>query len=237
VNCGILAPECAELIRGYRHFINGHGPLVHLKVASTLDGRIAAAGGDAKWISTAASRSLVQQLRARCEAVLVGVGTVRADDPRLTCRIAGAPQPLRVVLDPELATRPDAKVVRGRGQVLLIGSPAASATRRRRLEAAGALVECFDSRGRRGWQRVLGLLERRGVMELLVEGGASVAASAVRACVVNRVSIFYNPRFMGADGIAMVGPLGVKKASDGTRLHTLAVRRIGEDVLWEGELR
>ena len=167
----------------------------------------------------------------------MGIGTVLADDPRLTCRIAGAAQPLRVVLDPELATRPDAKVLRGRGEVLVIGSPAAAAARRRRLEAAGAVVECFDSRGQRGWQRLLGLLERRGVMELLVEGGASVAASAVRARVVNRVSIFYNPRLMGADGIAMVGPLGVRKASEGPRLRTLAVSRIGEDLLWEGELR
>ena len=237
VSCGVLEHECAELIRGYRHFIGGRGPFVHLKLASTLDGRIASSSGDARWISTAASRALVQRLRARSEAVLVGIGTVLADDPRLTCRIAGAAQPLRVVLDPELATRPDAKVLRGRGEVLVIGSPAAAAARRRRLEAAGAVVECFDSRGQRGWQRLLGLLERRGVMELLVEGGASVAASAVRARVVNRVSIFYNPRLMGADGIAMVGPLGVRKASEGPRLRTLAVSRIGEDLLWEGELR
>jgi len=237
VSCGVLERECAELIRGYRQFITGGGPFVHLKLAATLDGRIAAAGGDARWISTEASRALVQRLRARSGAVLVGIGTVLADDPRLTCRIAGAPQPLRVVLDPELATRPDAKVVRGRGKVLVIGSPAASAARRRRLEAAGATVECFDSRGRRGWQRVLGLLERRGVMEVLVEGGGSVAASAIRARVVNRVSIFYNPRFMGADGIAMVGALGVKTPADGPRLRTLAVSRVGEDLLWEGELR
>jgi diaminohydroxyphosphoribosylaminopyrimidine deaminase/5-amino-6-(5-phosphoribosylamino)uracil reductase len=120
---------------------------------------------------------------------------------------------------------------------LIVGAAAASALRRRRLEAAGAEVECFDSRGRRGWQRLLGLLARRGVMEVLVEGGAAVAASAVRARVVNRVSIFYNPRFMGGDGIAMIGLLGVRRASQGPRLRTLAVWRVGEDLLWEGELR
>lgn len=238
VATGVLAPECSELIRGYRRFVAGQGPFVHLKMASTLDGRIAAAGGDARWISTRASRALVQAMRARAEAVLVGIGTVLADDPRLTCRLAGAVQPLRVVLDPTLATPPDARVVRGRGGGLLVlGSATAPAARRRRLERAGASVECFDSRGRRGWHRVLDALARRGVMEVLVEGGGSVAASAIRARVVNRVSIFYSPRFMGSDGIAMIGPIGVRRVSAAPRLRTLGVRRIGEDdVLWEGEL-
>ncbi len=239
VSTGVLADECADLIRGYRRFVRGEGPFVHLKMASTLDGRIAAAGGDARWISTPASRALVQRMRARSESVLVGIGTVLADDPRLTCRIPGAAQPLRVVLDPMLQTPSEAKVVRGRaGSLLVIGSPSAPAVRRRRLEKAGATVECFDSRGPRGWKRVLATLAKRGVMEVLVEGGGSVAASAIAARVVNRVSIFYNPRFMGADGVAMIAPLGIRRAAAAPGLRTLGVRRIGEsDVLWEGELQ
>jgi diaminohydroxyphosphoribosylaminopyrimidine deaminase/5-amino-6-(5-phosphoribosylamino)uracil reductase len=160
---------------------------------------------------------------------------VLADDPRLTCRLKGAPQPLRVVLDPELRTPADARVVTGRGKALVIGAPNASASRRRRLEAAGAEVACFDSRGARGWRRLLELLAGRGVMELLVEGGASVAASAVRAGVVGRVSIFYNPRFMGGDGVAMMDSLGVRKPGDGPKLRRLSLATIGEDLLWEGE--
>jgi diaminohydroxyphosphoribosylaminopyrimidine deaminase/5-amino-6-(5-phosphoribosylamino)uracil reductase len=233
--CGVREADCVEIIRGYRRFVAGEGPLVHLKMASTLDGRIATATGDSRWISGPDSRALVQRMRRRAEAVLVGIGTVLADDPRLTCRLPGAPQPLRVVLDPELRTPPAAKVVRGRGRVLVIGSKSAAAARRRRLEAAGAEVECFDSRGTRGWRRVLDALARRGVMEVLVEGGASVAASAIRAGVVGRVSIFYNPRLLGGDGIPMVGPLGVKKAADGPRLAMLALSPVGDDLLWEGE--
>lgn len=237
VEVGLLGQECAEMIRGYRRFVSGQGPFVHLKLASSLDGRIAAAGGDAKWISGEDSRALVQSMRARSEAVLVGIGTVLADDPRLTCRIAGAAQPLRVILDPRLETPVRAKVVRGPGRALLIGAPGVAAARRRRLEAAGADVECLDSRGARGWKRLLGLLAQRGVMELLVEGGAAVAASAVRARVVNRMSIFYNPRLLGSDGVPMFGALGVRRASAGPRLRTLAIRSVGEDLLWEGELR
>jgi diaminohydroxyphosphoribosylaminopyrimidine deaminase/5-amino-6-(5-phosphoribosylamino)uracil reductase len=237
---------------------------VHLKLASSLDGRIATAGGDSRWISTDRSRALVQQMRRRAEAILVGVGTVLADDPRLTCRIPGARPPLRVVLDPELRTPADAKVVRGRGHSLIIGSlgnpgnagtpgskaakgrsgnsrgpkmSAAQARRRDLLSGSGALVECFDTRGVRGWKRLLGRLAGLGVMELLIEGGGQVAASAIRAGVVNRVSIFYNPRFLGADGVAMIGPLGVRRASDGPKLHTLGVSRVGEDHLWEGEFQ
>jgi diaminohydroxyphosphoribosylaminopyrimidine deaminase/5-amino-6-(5-phosphoribosylamino)uracil reductase len=241
---GVLEKEGGELIRGYRRFITGKGPLVHLKVAATLDGRIAAIGGVAsnaaarsgpQWISGEKSRALVQKMRARSEAILVGIGTVLADDPRLTCRLKGAPQPLRVVLDPELRTPADARVVTGRGKALVIGAPNASASRRRRLEAAGAEVACFDSRGARGWRRLLELLAGRGVMELLVEGGASVAASAVRAGVVGRVSIFYNPRFMGGDGVAMMDSLGVRKPGDGPKLRRLSLATIGEDLLWEGE--
>jgi diaminohydroxyphosphoribosylaminopyrimidine deaminase/5-amino-6-(5-phosphoribosylamino)uracil reductase len=241
---GTLERECGELIRGYRRFITGQGPLVHLKMASTLDGRIAAPGGAAakaathgreEWISGPASRALVQQMRRRAEAILVGAGTVLADDPRLTCRLRGAPQPLRVVLDPQLRTPTAAKIVRARGRVLVIGSPKAPAARRRALEAAGVEVECFDSKGARGWARVLETLAARGVMEVLVEGGASVAASAIRAGVVGRVSIFYNPRFMGGDGVAMMDSLGVKTPGDGPKMRTLSVSRVGEDLLWEGE--
>lgn len=234
---GVLESECLEMIRGYRRFIIGQGPLVHLKMASTLDGRIAAASGDAKWISTAASRAVVQQMRARAEAILVGIGTVLADDPRLTCRIRGSVSPLRVVLDPELRTPPTARLLAARGDVLILGGPDSSASRRRRLERAGATVECLDSRGRRGWRRVLALLAGRGVMEVLIEGGASVAASAVRAGVVNRMSIFYNPRLMGGDGIPMLGPLGIKRAAQGPKFRTLSWHEVDEDLLWEGELR
>lgn len=234
---GVLEHECSELIRGYRVFVTRREPLVHLKLAASLDGRIAAAGGDSRWISTPASRRLVQFLRARAEAVLVGIGTVLADDPRLTARVRGARQPLRVVLDPELRTPRDARLVRGRGPCLLVGSPSSSMSRRRALEKAGAEVALLDSRGRRGWGRLLATLAEREVMEVLVEGGSAVAASAIRAGVVNRVSIFYNPRLLGGDGVPMLGSLGVRRAADGPRLRTLGIRAIGEDLLWEGEFR
>ena len=235
VVCGVLESECLEMIRGFRRVIGGHGPFVHVKMAASLDGRIAASSGDAEWISSPPSRAMVQAMRLRAEAIVVGIGTVLADDPRLTCRLAGAPSPLRVVLDPELRTPPTARLLRGRGGALIFGAADAPAARRRKLERVGATVECFDTRGRRGWQRVLKALAARGIMEVLVEGGGAVVASAIRAGVVDRLSIFYNPRLLGSDGVPMAGPLGVRRASQGPRFRTLSLRHVGEDILWEGE--
>ncbi|HYC54816.1 MAG TPA: bifunctional diaminohydroxyphosphoribosylaminopyrimidine deaminase/5-amino-6-(5-phosphoribosylamino)uracil reductase RibD [Candidatus Binatia bacterium] len=232
----VLERECRELVRGFDSIVTTGRPFVHLKLAATLDGRIAARGGESRWITGAQARGLVQLMRARAEAIMVGVGTVLADDPRLTCRIRGASSPMRVVLDPKLQTPPDARVVRGRGRALIIGSPSAPASRRRRLESAGAEVLTLRTRGEAGWGSVLVALAERGVMEVLIEGGASVAASAIVAGVVRRFSIFYNPRLMGGDGVAMVGALGVRHPQEAPRLRTLSVQSVGADLLWEGEL-
>jgi diaminohydroxyphosphoribosylaminopyrimidine deaminase/5-amino-6-(5-phosphoribosylamino)uracil reductase len=232
---GTLERECGELIRGYRRFVRGEGPLVHLKLAATADGRIAAAGGDSKWITGEEARRRVHALRGRCEAILVGIGTVLADDPRLDARLAGSPQPLRVVLDPELRTPASARLLRGKGKALVVGSSAVPAARRRRLEAAGAEILLLDTRGRRGWQRLLAMLSRRGVMELLVEGGGSVAASALVAGVVGRLSVFYSARFLGGDGVPMLGSLGVRRVAAAPRMRTLSLAAVGDDLLWEAE--
>ncbi|HYC01345.1 MAG TPA: bifunctional diaminohydroxyphosphoribosylaminopyrimidine deaminase/5-amino-6-(5-phosphoribosylamino)uracil reductase RibD [Candidatus Limnocylindrales bacterium] len=236
VRIGVLEEECRELVRGFDSVVTTGRPFVHLKLAASLDGRIAARGGESRWISGAQSRRMVQHMRARAEAVLVGIGTVLADDPRLTCRIAGAPRPLRVVLDPRLQTPPQARVIRGAGKALLVASPSTPAARRRRLEEAGADVLCLDSRGTRGWSALLVALAQRGVMEVLVEGGASLAASAIRAGVVRRLSIFYNPRLLGGDGVAMIAGLGVRHPERAPRLRTRSVQSVGTDLLWEGEL-
>jgi len=256
VDVGVLASECQESLRGFFSVASSGLPFVHIKLAATLDGRIAARGGESRWISGVLSRRLVQTMRARADAVLVGIGTVLADDPRLSCRLAGAVQPLRVVLDPQLRTPLRARVVTGRGRALIVGSMSAPAARRRALERAGAEVWTMNSRGRPGWRRLLLRLAAAGVIEVLVEGGAAVAASAVRAGVVRRVSIFYNPRFMGGDGVPMLAGLGVGHPAAAPVLRTLRFGRVSQvddvspvqrvsqmkrvrqnqdDWLWEGE--
>ncbi len=232
--CGVLEDRCEDLIRGFRRWILEGVPWVELKLAASLDGRIATRTGASKWISSAPSRRRVQRMRARADAILVGVNTVLADDPRLTCRLAGASQPLRVVLDRRLRTPPTARVVAGRGRCMIVAAPGAALRRRKRLEAAGAEVVELDTTGAAGWRRLLRELGRREVLELLIEGGGTVAASAVRARVVNEATIFYNPRLIGGDGVALFGPLAVDDPRRAVRARTLRCEETGGDFVWIG---
>jgi len=231
---GVCAPRCRDIIRGFESWIIDKRPWVQLKLAASLDGRIASRTGASKWISSQVSRRRVQEMRARSGAVVVGITTVLKDDPRLTCRLRGANNPLRVILDSSLRTPVDSRVVCGAGSVLIVSNPDPPERRRRRLECAGAEVVGIDTRGRRGWRRLLAELGRRGIHEVLIEGGAQVAASALRARVVNSVTIFYNPRLIGSDGVPLVGALGVTDPAGGPRFVTHEWGTSGEDLVWTG---
>jgi len=233
---GVRANECGDLIRGFRQWILHDRPWVELKLAVSLDGRIAARGGASKWLSSPASRALVQVMRKRSDAILVGVGTVLADDPRLTCRLPGAKQPLRVILDRSLRTPPAARVVTGRGRSLIVCAPDAPAARKRRLVAAGAEVVELRQKGAARWRRLLGLLGEREILELLVEGGSEVATSALQAGVVNALTLFYTPKMIGSDGIPLAGPLGVRHPSRALVFEEVNVERSGPDVVWRGTI-
>ena len=228
-------------MRGFRHWIAHGTPRVTLKLAASMDGRIAASGGESKWISSRESRAVVQRMRARCDAIGVGVGTVLADDPRLTCRLRGASDPRRVVLDTTLRTPPTARVVAGRGGCLIFCAPGAPGARRRRLEAAGAEIAEMRRAGgstrlraheKAEWTHVLTELARRGAHELLLEGGAALATSALRAGVVNELTVFYNARLIGSDGVPMVGELGVRSPADAVRPVRSEWTSCGPDLVW-----
>lgn len=235
VEVGCLGAACEDLIRGYAHQLRTGRPFVHLKMAASLDGRIASRTGASKWISSEASRRVVQQLRARSDAILVGVGTVLADDPRLTARIRSAKDPQRVVLDRRLRTPPDASVITGSGGALVVGGKNGAPSRRRKLEQAGGEVIELDTDGRRGWNRLLAALAKRDVAELLIEGGAKVAAAAVRARAVDRLTVFYNPRLIGGDGVPMLESLGVADPGRGPKLTPVSVEDCGGDLVWTGD--
>ena len=235
VVAGVEQPACDQLVKGYREWVQTGSPLVGMKLAVSLDGRIAARGGASKWISGPASRALVQQMRRRADAVLVGAGTVAADDPRLSCRLRGARQPLRVVLDERLSVSPRSRVVAGRGDCLLVCAPGeVSSGRAETLRAAGAEVYGVRGRGRGAWQRLLAELGRRDVHELLIEGGAGVAASVVKARVVSELTLFYSTRLLGGDGVPMLDSLGVRSPSGAPLLSDGTIDRVGHDFVWRG---
>jgi diaminohydroxyphosphoribosylaminopyrimidine deaminase / 5-amino-6-(5-phosphoribosylamino)uracil reductase len=237
---GVEAQACRELLRGFESRVRRGRPYTVLKLAASLDGRIAARGGDSRWISGAPARALVHELRSRVDAIAVGSGTALADDPELTARRGRRVlhRPQRVVIDAALRLSPRARMLdRARpGSTWVLCAPGASAARRKRLEAAGARVEVVPARGAhldlaRAWRR-LGAL---GVNELLVEGGGGLAAALLRARLVDRIYLFVAPLLVGGDGVPVVAQLGVARLAQAPRLANVEWRRVGEDLLLVAE--
>ena len=238
----IKAAEADRLSEPYRALITTGQPFVTLKVASTLDGKIATAQGESRWITGREARKMVHRLRARSDAILVGIGTVLADDPSLTVR-TGLPRgraPLRVVLDPSLRIPMTAKVLTdGQAPTVIVTTASGSPTKRATLEKKGAHVVVLPARhGRISWRGLLKELGRRGIASLLIEGGAEVSASALREGVVDRVLFFLAPKILGGlDAISAVGGESPAHLRDAVNLKTMTVTRVGPDILVEGRPR
>jgi diaminohydroxyphosphoribosylaminopyrimidine deaminase/5-amino-6-(5-phosphoribosylamino)uracil reductase len=242
VDIGVVSAGAEKLIEPYRTLVTAGRPFVTLKVASTLDGKIATARGESRWITGIAARKLVHQLRARSDAILTGSGTVLADNPSLTARTGSAHghTPLRIVLDPSLRVPLHAKVLRDRkAPTLIVTTAAGAAANRAALQKIGAEVLVLPARhGRIQWRALLSELGRRGIASLMIEGGAEVNASALRKGIVDRVLFFLAPRMMGGrDAVGAIGGLSPARLSDVLKLKRMAVMRIGPDILVEGYLR
>ncbi len=239
---GVGREEADRLIEPYRIRIRTGRPFVTLKVAATLDGKIATARGESRWITGAEARKVVQRLRAQSDAVLVGIGTVLTDDPSLTVRRGQARgrSPQRIVLDPSLKIPLTATVLTdGKVPSLVVTTSAGPAAKRATLEKIGAEVLVLPARrGRVQWRTLLSELGRRGVTLLLIEGGAEVNASALRERAVDRVLFFLAPKLLGGrDAKGAIGGLSPVRLSDALQLKRVSVMRVGPDVLVEGFLR
>ena len=198
-------------------------PLVTLKLATSLDGRIATSAGESRWITGPEARAEVQRLRAACDAVLIGAGTARVDDPELLARTDPPPQrqPMRVVLDTRFSLTPRGRLFATLDQapVVVIGAAPSDAARRAALEAAAV-------------EGALAALADLGVARLLAEGGGQVAASLIGAGVVDRIEWFRAPLLLGGEGRPSVGALAFTRLADAPAFRRVALRELGPD-LWE----
>ncbi|HET9019776.1 MAG TPA: bifunctional diaminohydroxyphosphoribosylaminopyrimidine deaminase/5-amino-6-(5-phosphoribosylamino)uracil reductase RibD [Acetobacteraceae bacterium] len=242
VDVGLLAEEAQDVNAGFFTRIRHHRPLVTLKLASTLDGRIATHGGESRWVTGGAARRVAHALRGHADAIMAGVGTVLTDDPDLTCRIAGyrATPLVRVVADSHLRTRLTARLVATARETptWILARPDADAERRRALTEAGVSVLDVPAAGHGAGLGVdlaeaLQKLAQRGITRLLVEGGAQLAAALLRADLVDRVAWFHAPAIMGADGWPAAQAFGVADLAAMPRFVRTATRPVGEDVLTE----
>jgi diaminohydroxyphosphoribosylaminopyrimidine deaminase/5-amino-6-(5-phosphoribosylamino)uracil reductase len=212
VEVGVLAAACAEANRPWLTWARDHRPTFTLKAAVTLDGKIATVGGEAKWITGAAARADGHRLRDRHDAILVGVGTVLADDPRLDVRdLPGGRDPVRIVVDSRLRTPPRARLLPGaRGvRTILATTAAAPAARERRLVAAGAEVWRIPGRGRRvDLRRLATRLAAAGLTSVLVEGGGEVHAAMLAADLADTLCLYVAPMVVGGPAPSWVGGRG-----------------------------
>ena len=215
-------------------------PFVLLKCAATLDGRIATRTGDARWVSGPDSRQFVHELRHAVDAILVGVDTVKADDPSLTTRLPDGQgcDPIRIILDTHLSIPLKARVLTqpSHAGTIVVTGPDISRAAQERVQATGARVLSVPCRdGRIDLEALLATLGTEGIASVLVEGGSRVSGSALRAGVVDKILFFYAPKILGGDdGIPICRGPGQEYMRDclpikGSRLH-----RFGEDILLEG---
>lgn len=235
VTTGVLAAEAAALQRGFLTRVTQGRPMVTLKLALSLDGRIATATGESRWITAAPARARVHLMRARHDAVLVAGGTARADDPELTVRGLGvAHQPLRLIasrgLDLPLAGRLAASV--GQGPLWLLHGASAPATARERWQALGARLIAVPETGT-GLDPggLLAALGAEGLTRVFCEGGGRFGAALLRAGLVDRLEVFGAGLALGADGRAGIGALGLSALADAPRWRLVAAQPVGPD-LW-----
>jgi len=231
VTTRVLQAEADALNRPFFKFMRTGLPWVTLKAAVTLDGKIATASGDSKWVTGEAARHQVHALRGRVDAVLVGAGTVAADDPQLTARIPGGRNPLRVVLDSSLRLPATRRVFAPDALTVVATSVKEGSARARKLHAVG--VDTWHLPAGEGGVALEPLVRRlaaAGQLHLLVEGGAEVYTSFLRAGLVDEVLLYVAPRLAGAPGMGWVGELGVGRMADALQFHTAGVAQVGEDV-------
>ncbi len=243
---GLLEAWGEKLNEGFFTFQRIGRPFIRLKIAQSLDGRIAAAGGDAKWITDEAARRRVHRMRARHDAVLIGSGAARIDDPELTVRLVRGRSPVRVVLDSRLSLPDTARLLRPRDieKTILVCGPEADPKRLRDLASRGVAVLRLGTEAQPGspsggggdlpLREVLTALAGRGIRSVLVEGGGRIFTSFLREDLWDAVTVFIAPVFIGK-GVDAVGNLGTVRVRDALRLRGVRTRRIGDQVIMEGE--
>lgn len=253
-----LREQCDHLNSIFFRYITTKMPYTILKYAMTADGKIACAGGASKWVTGEAARAHVQQTRKRVAAICVGIGTVLADDPLLTCRCENPSQPVRVVLDTRLRIPMESRLVQTAKEVpVIVFCYAPDKDKKAALEAAGVTVleakllpkeeldEMFlqhgafqipreELHGRHiSLRNCLEQLGQRGLDSVLIEGGASIHAAALQEKCCDLVQVYVAPKLFGGDGLSPIGDMGITAPDKAILLSEPTITRLGQDLLLE----
>jgi len=236
---GVLVEWCEQkdaidLNSGYFSRIQRNRPMVTMKLASTLDGAIATAGGESQWITGPLARERGHLLRAQHDAVLVGINTVLADDPELTCRLPGmlSRSPVRVVLDSRLRLPLNSQLVRGSNEHLLwVMTGSERESKKLEEEGVDVIVTPLNDQGGIDLKLALAALAQRGITRLLIEGGSSVGTAFLSAGLIDRLAWFRTAGIMGNDGLPVFGDLQVEDLDKLLRFRRIEIETLGDDIL------
>jgi diaminohydroxyphosphoribosylaminopyrimidine deaminase/5-amino-6-(5-phosphoribosylamino)uracil reductase len=244
VRSGILEKEAKKINETYTKYITTGQPFVILKIAMTLDGKIATPEGQSKWITSDKARHVVHQLRRSVDAILTAIGTVKADDPALTARIRGGKSPQRIIIDPDLEIPLDAKVLQLPPQTILIArksvvssQQSVVAEKKKALSDKGIqIIEYDGDKVHLPW--LMKKLGEREITSVLIEAGSSLNAYALEAGIVDKAMFFIAPKIMGGNkSFPAVGGRTFRRLEEAHLLRDVRVKRVGEDILIEGYIR
>jgi diaminohydroxyphosphoribosylaminopyrimidine deaminase / 5-amino-6-(5-phosphoribosylamino)uracil reductase len=240
VSCGVCKAEARRLNESFIKYVRTGRPFVSVKCAATLDGQIATRTGDARWVTNTESRRHVHWMRHGVDAILVGMGTVSADDPELTTRLETGRglDPIRVILDTRLSIGDGARVLRlsSDSDTLIVTGPSVPEVKKKQIFRPGVRhVQIPLNHGRIDLDVLMDRLGAMGITSLLIEGGGRVIASALASGIVDKVFFFYAPKILGgSDGVPMCRGTGPDTMNRAIPVADITVRQFGADVLIEG---
>ena len=234
---GIMKAAAQKLNEVFIKHITRKKPFVILKIAQSLDGKIATARGESKWITGPEARERVHKLRNEVDALLVGIGTVKKDNPSLDCRIRGGKNPYRIIVDSRLQIPLNSRVLKhDDGKTIIATTGKADKMKLASLKQRGTRVLVIrDKAGRVGLNSLMNELNRLGITSVMIEGGSSIAASALSDRIVDKVMFFTAPKIIGGiDAVPSVGGNSPTLLKNAIKLKDMQTVKLGEDILIEG---
>lgn len=238
VAVGPLKEEAERLNEAFAKYITKKRPFVILKIASSLDGKIATATGESKWVTGEGGRRFVHRFRSEVDAVMVGIGTILKDDPYLTARIKGGRDPIRIIVDERLSIPVGSNVLNldSPAKTYIATTERASKTKVREVEKKGGAVLIVKEKD--GLVDLSALMDKLGdlqITSLLIEGGAEINASALREGIVDKVIFFFGPKIIGGrQAISSIGGESPSSLAESILLNDIIAKKIGEDIMVEG---
>lgn len=235
VKIGILKEDAEKLNEYYNKYMKTKTPFAMLKVAMTMDGKVATNTGDSKYITGSEARKFVHELRSEVDAVMVGVNTILKDDPKLTPRLVSGPvkDPFKIVVDSNLRLPVKCNVMKNPSKLIIATTSKASKERINKFYQMGVnVVVCKTKLGKVDLKDLMAELGKKEITSVMIEGGPMLNSSVIRDKIADKLLIFTAPKIMG-DGLGAIGDLGIKRINNAVRLKSIKAKKVGKDILIE----